>query len=124
MDKNLKHDLRHEPKEVEIELDKKRTLRFDLNAYSELDLEYEDKNRTYHQIEKDVLRARPYAIKAFLWAGLLHEEPELTLQDVGRMVSDKDIGYVLDKIYTAILDDYPKHKEPKKKSGDTEKKGK
>ncbi|MUV39479.1 hypothetical protein JNUCC1_03357 [Lentibacillus sp. JNUCC-1] len=110
MDKGLKRDLQHEPEEVIITLDKERTFRLDLNAYFEIDMLYEDKQKTYHHVEADLLQMRPYAVRAFLWAGLLHEDPELTLEEVGKHIDIHNIQEYATVIYEIILGDQPETK--------------
>lgn len=112
MDKELKQDLQHKPKEVTFELDKKRTFILDLNAYSELDMLHNDK--TYHDIEKDVLEMRPYAIRAFLWAGMVHEDRELTPEHVGKYIDVSNVQDYATEIYKAILDGQPQAKDEDK----------
>lgn len=112
MDKELKHDLQHVPKEITLTLDKKRTYRLDLNAYAELDMKYEDK--TYHHIEADLLKMRPYAVRDFLWAGLVHEDRELTPEYVGKFIDVHNVQEYSKIIYELILGDTPKSKAKKK----------
>ncbi|MDC3412524.1 hypothetical protein [Terrihalobacillus insolitus] len=119
MDKELKRDLQHIPKEVKFQLDKERTFILDLNAYAEIDLLHEDK--TYHDIEKDLLSMRPYAIKAFLWGGMVHEDVDLTPDFVGKYIDVNNIQEYATKIYEAILDSKPKAKS-KEKSEESDKK--
>ncbi|MBP1950298.1 hypothetical protein [Virgibacillus litoralis] len=120
MEKELKDDLQHKPTQVKIQLDKERTFILDLNAYAEIDLLHEDK--TYHDIEKDIIEMRPYAIKAFLWGGLVHEDRELTPEFVGKYVDVNNIQEYATKIYKAILDGKPKAKNKDKEDSETDKK--
>lgn len=116
MDKGLKHDLQHKPKEVKITLDKERTYILDLNAYFELDMLYDEKGKTYHHIEADLLKMRPYAIRAFLWAGLVHEDNELTLAFVGKHIDVHNIQEYSETIYKLILGDKPEAKQDEAES--------
>lgn len=90
-----------EEKETKIVLDKERTFILDLNAYSELDLLYDDK--TYHDIEKDLLGMRPYAIRAFMWGGMVHEDRELTPEIIGNYIDVNNIQEYSSKIYESLL---------------------
>ena len=119
MDKELKHDLQHKPSKVTFQLDKERTFILDLNAYSELDLLYDDK--TYHDIEKDLLGMRPYAIRAFLWGGMVHEDRELTPEIIGNYIDVNNIQEYATKIYKAILDGQPKSKDKDKETDKNDK---
>jgi len=118
MDKGLKRDLQHVPKEVKIMLDKERTFRLDLNAYFELDMLYDEKGKTYHHLEADLLRMRPYAIRAFLWAGLVHEDSELSIEDVSKYIDVHNIQEYSKMIYELILGDKPEA-ESKNEQEDT-----
>ena len=82
---------------VEIELDKTRQIRFTLNALAEL----EDK-LGMSLTELEGLNMGVKQIRTFLWAGLIHEEPELTEAAVGNMVDFENIGYVNEKINEAF----------------------
>ena len=82
---------------VEIELDKPRQIRFTLNALAEL----EDKLGVSLS-ELEGLTKGVKQIRTFLWAGLLHEEPELSEQAVGNMVDFDNIEYINEKINKAF----------------------
>ena len=82
---------------VEIELDKTRQIRFTLNALAEL----EDKLGV-PLTELEGLTMGVKQIRTFLWAGLLHEEPELSEQAVGNMVDFDNIEYINEKINEAF----------------------
>ncbi|MBT2215832.1 hypothetical protein KK120_08720 [Virgibacillus dakarensis] len=122
MDKGLKHDLQHKPEPVKILLDKERTYILDLNAYFELDMLYEEKGKTYHHIEADLLQMRPYAVRAFIWAGLVHEDPTLTLDDVGKYIDIHNIQEYGRIIYKLILGDKPEAESQEEKNEDIKKK--
>ena len=82
---------------VEIELDKTRQIRFTLNALAEL----EDKlGVSLSQLDNVEMGVKQ--IRTFLWAGLIHEEPELSEEAVGNMVDFENIGYVNEKINEAF----------------------
>lgn len=70
---------------VNIELDKPRTLRYDLNALAELE---DATGLDVGEIEKLAQSGKlgMKFIRAFLWAGLIHEDAELTIKGVGGMV--------------------------------------
>lgn len=119
MDKGLKHDLQHKPKEVKVMLDKERTLRLDLNAYAELDLTLAEEEKSFVIVENDFYMGRPYALRYFLWAALIHEDPDLTIEEVGQMITPQNQIDVLEKIYSLVIDDTPKQKTSKKKGTDT-----
>lgn len=82
---------------VEIELDKKRTLRYTLNALAEL----EDRLGVSVSELANVTMGMKQ-IRAFLWSGLLHESPDLTEQEVGNMVDFDNMEYISQKITEAF----------------------
>ncbi|TFJ92136.1 hypothetical protein [Lentibacillus salicampi] len=116
MDKELKHDLQHKPKAVTFTLDKERNFILDLNAYSELDLLYD--NKTYHDIERDLLKMRPYAIRAFMWGGMVHEDRELTPDFIGQYIDVTNIQEYAQQIYQAILNDKPQQAKDEQSDSD------
>lgn len=72
------------PKAVPITLDKARSLLYNLNALCLL------KERCGINIltpDREQLED-PVAVRAIAWAGLVHEDPALTLDQVGEMVTD------------------------------------
>lgn len=83
---------------VEIELDgKERKLRYSLNALAEL----EDK-LGIPLSELNEVNMGMKQIRAFLWAGLIHENPELTEREVGDMVDFDNMEYISEKIGEAF----------------------
>jgi len=82
---------------VDIELDKARKLRYNLNALAEL----EDKLGTsLSDLDEDKMGVKQ--IRTFLWAGLIHEDPEITEQEVGEMVDFENMEYINEKITEAF----------------------
>ncbi len=86
------HDIREV--RIPIELDKPRTLLFDLNAFAEL----EDKFGSL-----------------LLWAGLLHEDENLTERQVGAMISLTNVEKIMEQITEALTAALPED------TGDAEK---
>lgn len=82
---------------VEIELDKKRTLRYTLNALAEL-----EDVLGVPLSELEGVQMGMKQVRAFLWAGLIHEDKELTLEQVGDMVDFENMKEVNDKITEAF----------------------
>ena len=83
---------------VEITLDKPRRLVYDFNALSALE----------DQIGKSALEEATWAalsakdIRAFVWAGLLADDPEITLVEVGAMLDVSNLDYLGDKLSEAF----------------------
>jgi len=90
-------------KGVEIELDKMRTLKFDLNAFAELEDAYGTVEDAMKAMEKGSIKA----LRAVLWSGLVHEDEELTLKQVGSMISISDLQNFTNKITQAVSGSVP-----------------
>lgn len=82
---------------VEVELDKKRTIRFTMNAMAEI----EDKLGVSLEDMGDI-KMSIKNVRTILWAGLIHEDPELTEQEVGDMVDMNNMEYVQEQVALAF----------------------
>lgn len=82
---------------VTIELDRPRRLLYDLNALAEIE---ERLNIGVDQIGN--LPAKAKVIRVLLWAGLIHEDPGLTVEQAGAMVTGDRFVYVTEKIGEAL----------------------
>jgi len=79
-------------KNIKIELDKERTMRLDFNAL----IDFEEKAGVrIDQVGEDFSLRQ---MRAFLWAALRHEDPDLTEEDVGAMLHLGNVEYVSEKI--------------------------
>ena len=81
---------------VPVTLDKPRTLVIDFNALC----------RVEEVTGQSMLVGAPafssmIVLRALTWAGLLHEDPTLTLEAVGAMLGDADSAVMLDSIMEA-----------------------
>lgn len=99
------HDVRTKP--IKITLDKERTLRFDLNAFAELEDKFGDINEALTKLQSGSIKA----IRALLWAALLHEDDTLTENDVGAMIGMNNISDVVEGISRAFDQATPESKE-------------
>lgn len=80
---------------------KDRVLRYDVNAYAELETVLgKGLSEIGKQLRKGLTGARE--IRALIWAGLIHDEPSLTLQDVGRMLTMENFERVAQQAGEAI----------------------
>ncbi len=84
------------PKAIKIALSDgvQRTVRFTLNALAELEDKFGSVQAAFDKLEKENSMK---ALRAILWAGFLHESPELTEQEVGNLI---DIAYMQELIGT------------------------
>jgi hypothetical protein len=82
-------------KSVPINLDKRRRLCFDFNAFAELqrecgisilDLQKFINIAKQNESGKSGLVLPFYELRGFIWAGLLDESPDITLKEVGRIL--------------------------------------
>ncbi|PGD08260.1 hypothetical protein COM34_14255 [Bacillus wiedmannii] len=83
---------------VDIKLDKKRKLFYDLNALAEIEDALGVKIHEMHTLSLGMKN-----IRTILWAGLIHEDAELLEEQVGSMVSVSNIGEVQTKVQEAFL---------------------
>lgn len=65
-----------------------RTVRFTLNALAELEDRYGSVQNAFDKLEKENSMK---ALRCILWAGFLHESPDLTEQEVGNLI---DVAYM------------------------------
>lgn len=87
---------------VPIELDKKRTLRLDLNALAAYE---EATGQSVTEIGVTINSVR--GLRAMLWGMLLTDEPELTLVEAGALVDPRNIEMVKEKISAALAAGVP-----------------
>lgn len=92
---------------VIVQLDRPRRLRYDLNALCALqDLLGDDFGTFTEELPKDGdADQKPISlrnVRALLWAGLVHEDATLTVQDVGRLVGMADMSTVTEALTRAM----------------------
>lgn len=90
---------------VEILLDRPRHLHFDFNALVALE-KATGRNVLADGLVSDAgsgagLKVSAADLRAMLWAGLLRDDPALTLEQAGRLIDVGNMGYVSDKIAEA-----------------------
>ena len=85
-------------KGIDIVLDKPRKLKFDLNAFAELEETFGDVETAMAELEKGKIKA----LRAILWAGLVHEDAALTVTDVGSMIDMSNLEVVMEAINRGI----------------------
>lgn len=95
------HDIREV--RIPIELDKQRTLLFDLNAFAELEDKYGSLDKAFQEMQKGSVKAT----RTLLWAGLLHEDEKLTERQVGAMLNLATIEATMNKITEALSSALP-----------------
>lgn len=75
---------------VPVFLDRLRHLKFDLNSLCVLEEKFGNIEKALQELERGVMRA----VRVILWAGLCHEDPDLTEQAVGEMVTVDNLDVV------------------------------
>lgn len=101
------NDVRIKP--IPITLDKPRTLYFDFNAFIELEEIYGDIKTALEGVEG--LKLKP--IRDMIWAGMLHEDENITPKQVGKMLHPSNIEEIAVKIAEAVGVSLPEPEEGK-----------
>lgn len=96
----------HRPK-VYIELDRPRAIEYKLRAFARMEEKYGSIDAAMNAMESGSIEA----ISFMLWCGLVHEDPELTLEQVQDMVDIRDMEYVADKMGQVMNSDMPKKED-------------
>lgn len=96
---------------TQIKLDKSRTLRYTVRSLSRLE---EEMDKPLVGMNFDEIRIKD--ITTILWAGLLHEDPTITVDEVMDILDNHEIklDYVAEKVGKAISDSFAENKNPKK----------
>jgi len=81
-------------KAVTVKLDKQRKLKYTFNALCELE---EVMGRSLTTLQNGEFKMKD--LRALVWAGLLHESPELTLEEAGDLI---DRAESIEEIATAV----------------------
>jgi hypothetical protein len=85
-------------KPIPITLDKERTLLYDFNAFIELEELYGDINKAFEGLEQLKMKT----IRDMIWAGLIHEDENLTSKQVGKMLNMANVQEIAAKIMEAL----------------------
>ena len=99
------HDIREV--RIPIELDKTRTLLFDLNAFAELEDKFGSLDQAFQKMQQGSVKAT----RTLLWAGLLHEDESLTERKVGAMISLTNVETIMEQITRALTAALPEDTE-------------
>ena len=85
-------------KNIPIELDRTRYIRYDLNAFAEMEDRYGSVEKAMAAIEEGSIKA----VRFILWAGLVHEDETLTERQVGAFVGLQEMSDIQDAILNAL----------------------
>lgn len=91
------------PRSIKVQMDKERVLKFDLNAFAELEDVVGSIPELFRKLETGSLKA----IRAFLWAGLLHEDKSLTIEHVGSLIDFQGLENISKQLQLALGDSLP-----------------
>ena len=93
---------------IKVKLDRERTLRFDMNAQ----VAFEDatgENTLDGAFWKKKMTAK--ITRALIWACLVHEDPALTIEQVGAFLTQKNFERVTIALNKALIASMPKDNE-------------
>lgn len=82
------------------------TLRYDFNAWAELEEKYGSMAGAIEALEKaqDLSGKTAQIIRHFLWAGMVQDAPDMTLKDVGRLLSFENLSALANIVTDAVSD--------------------
>ncbi|CAM3775397.1 hypothetical protein [Alkalicoccus chagannorensis] len=99
------------PKPIEVELDKPRTMYITLGAMAKFE---EHRGKSIDKMDEESL----IDVLTFVWVSMLHEDPDLTYEQVGHAIHPGNMEDVFDKIKDAM-----QQMNVKKADDNTEKSG-
>ena len=95
------HDIREVS--VTVELDRPREIRYDLNAFAELEDKFGSMEAAFSAMQTGSMKAA----RTLLWAGLIHGDESLPEREVGRLVTLANIHEVMSRITSALAEAVP-----------------
>jgi len=97
-------------KDVKIKLKDgvERTLVFDLNAMAELEDKYGSVDAAFEMLDKNSIKA----LRFILWAGLIHEDENLTERQVGSLIDMQYMQEIMGTLGEAFEADMPNEPTP------------
>ncbi|MCR4398933.1 MAG: hypothetical protein NUV93_08225 [Firmicutes bacterium] len=99
---------------VPVLLDRERRLRYDFNALAALEERFGNLDSAFEALgQKGTVKG----LRALLWAGLIHEDPALTEEQVGAMVTLADLPRIMQAVNEAFKEAMPVVDPPKPPPG-------
>lgn len=83
-----------------------RTIKFDLNAMAELEDKYGSVDEAFAQLDNNSIKA----LRFILWAGLVHEDENLTERKVGSLIDVRFMQNIIGTLGEAFEADMPVEK--------------
>lgn len=80
-----------------------RTIKFDLNAMAELEDKFGSVEAAFEQLDNNSIKA----LRFILWAGLVHEDENLTERQVGSLIDMRFMGELMESLGKAFNEDMP-----------------
>lgn len=96
-------DVKSKPVKITLRDGVEREIRFTLNAMAELEDKYGSVEAAFKALEKNSIKA----VRFVLWAGLMHEDPELTEMQVGNLIDTTYMQELMGSVNTAFNGDMP-----------------
>ena len=90
-----------------------RTIKFTLNAMAELEDRYGSVEAAFKQLDNGSIKA----VRCILWAGLIHEDPDLTEQQVGNLIDLQYLQELMSSIGDAFDNDMPNEQSLPEEAG-------
>lgn len=90
-----------------------RTIKFTLNAMAELEDRYGSVEEAFKQLDNGSIKA----VRCILWAGLIHEDPDLTEQQVGNLIDLQYLQELMSSIGEAFDNDMPNEQSLPEEAG-------
>ena len=97
---------------VDVELDRPRRLKYNMNALAELE-DVLGKPMTQFSAENVGIKE----LRALVWAGLLHESPDLTLREAGDLIDLDHLEEIVKKVSEALALAFPQGGQKNAKGG-------
>ena len=88
---------------IDIGDGKERTLKYNLNAFAEMEEKYGSVDEALQAMEKGSIKA----VRFMLWIGLVHEDKALTEEHVGDLIDILDMEEIAEKMNKVIVSDLP-----------------
>ncbi len=103
--------VKRKPVTIDIGDGKNRTLKYTLNSFATMEEEYGSVDEAVQAMEKGSIKA----IRLMLWAGLVHEDSDLTPEYVGNQIEISDLETIAEKMNSVIAADMPDEDKSKNK---------
>lgn len=99
---NIK-DVKSKKKTITLLDGVERTIKFDLNAMAELEDKYGSVDAAFEMLDKNSIKA----LRFILWAGLVHEDENLTERQVGSLIDMQYMSELMETLGDAFEGDMP-----------------